>query len=93
LLRILMLWRVRFGLLWFGVVLSLATLAAGVALMAFSGTAVAAVVAGGVFGVAFWLRVTGPARVVLRYLERLVTHAGTFRALADLRVWFFRGLA
>jgi ATP-binding cassette subfamily C protein CydC len=23
----------------------------------------------------------------------MVTHAGTFRALADLRVWFFRGLA
>ncbi len=93
LFRILLLWRSRFGLLWFGVALSLATLAAGVALMAFSGTAVAAVVAGGVFGAAFWLRVTGPARVVLRYLERLVTHAGTFRALADLRVWFFRGLA
>jgi ATP-binding cassette subfamily C protein CydC len=93
LLRILMLWRSRFGLLWFGVLLSLATLAAGVALMAFSGTAVASVVAGGVFGVAMWLRVAGPSRVVLRYLERLVTQAGTFRALADLRVWFFRGLA
>ena len=25
--------------------------------------------------------------------ERLVTHAATFRALADLRVWFFRNLA
>ena len=33
------------------------------------------------------------ARVVLRYAERLVTHAATFRALADLRVWFFRNLA
>jgi ATP-binding cassette subfamily C protein CydC len=87
LLRILMLWRSRFGLLFFGVVLSVATLAAGVALMAFSG---AAVVAG---GVVLWLRVAGPSRVLLRYLERLVTHAGTFRALADLRVWFFRGLA
>ncbi len=30
---------------------------------------------------------------MLRYLERLVTHAATFRALADLRVWFFRRLA
>ena len=35
----------------------------------------------------------GTARVVLRYLERLVTHTATFRALADLRVWFFRRLA
>ena len=31
--------------------------------------------------------------VVLRYAERLVTHDATFRALADLRVWFFRGLS
>ena len=30
---------------------------------------------------------------MLRYLERLLTHAATFRALADLRVWFFRNLA
>ena len=30
---------------------------------------------------------------LLRYAERLVTHAATFRALADLRVWFFRNLA
>ena len=35
----------------------------------------------------------GPARVVLRYAERLLTHDATFRALADLRVWFFRNLA
>ena len=39
------------------------------------------------------LRGLGTARVVLRYAERLVTHAATFRALADLRVWFFRNLA
>ena len=39
------------------------------------------------------LRLLGSARVVLRYAERLVTHAATFRALADLRVWFFRNLA
>ena len=31
--------------------------------------------------------------MVLRYTERLLTHAATFRALADLRVWFFRNLA
>ena len=29
----------------------------------------------------------------LRYFERLATHSATFRALADLRVWLFRGLA
>jgi ATP-binding cassette subfamily C protein CydC len=31
--------------------------------------------------------------VVLRYGERMATHDAMFRALADLRVWFFRGLA
>ena len=39
------------------------------------------------------LRGLGGAGSSLRYLERLVTHAATFRALADLRVWFFRHLA
>jgi ATP-binding cassette subfamily C protein CydC len=93
LLRILALWRPRLPLLAFGVLISLATLVAGVALMAFSGATVAAVLTGGFLAAALWLRIAGPARVVLRYLERLVTHAATFRALADLRVWFFRGLA
>jgi ATP-binding cassette subfamily C protein CydC len=93
LLRILALWRARAGLLICGAVLSLATLAAGLALMAASGATVAAVLTGGALAAGLWLRIAGPARVVLRYFERLVTHAGTFRALADLRVWFFRGLA
>ena len=48
---------------------------------------------GGVLAAPLALRALGAARVVLRYLERLVTHAATFRALADLRVWFFRNLA
>jgi len=39
------------------------------------------------------LRVLGPTRVVSRYVERLTTHEATFRALTDLRIWFFRGLA
>jgi ATP-binding cassette subfamily C protein CydC len=93
LLRILALWRQRLPLLGLGLVISLATLAAGVALMAFSGATVAAVLASGFLSAALWLRIAGPSRVVLRYLERLVTHAATFRALADLRVWFFRGLS
>ncbi len=39
------------------------------------------------------MRAFGTARVVLRYIERLITHNATFRALADLRVWLFRRLA
>jgi ATP-binding cassette subfamily C protein CydC len=93
LLRILQLWRGRAGVLVWGLLLSIASLLAGVALMSFSGTTVAAVLTGAFVGVALWLRVTGPARVVLRYLERLVAHGATFKAIADLRVWFFRGLA
>ncbi len=114
LLRILALWRGRAGWLVAGLLMSLASVAAGVALLALSGGRVGATVAGlpgtaglGVAGrgvaaadaggavllggaLLGWL---GVGRVVLRYAERLATHEATFRALADLRVWFFAGLA
>jgi ATP-binding cassette, subfamily C, bacterial CydC len=96
LLRILRLWRGRTGWLVAGIFVSLAALAAGVGLMAVAGAALAtAVAAAGVLiaPTPALLRNLGCARVVLRYLERLITHAATFRALTDLRVWFFRGLA
>ena len=83
------LWRARWGWLIAGLVMALAALAAGIGLMALSG--VAAI--GGAALLAPWLRGLGAARVLLRYLERLTTHNAMFRALADLRVWFFRGLA
>jgi len=91
--RILTLWRGRAGWLALGLVISLAALATGVALMVVSGGLVAGLVTGALLSAPVALRVIGPARVVLRYLERLVTHDALFRALADLRVWFFRGLA
>ena len=93
LLRILGLWRGRALWLAAGVLVSLAALAAGVAMMAVGGATVAAAIAAGVLAAPLALRSLGSARVVLRYAERLVTHAATFRALADLRVWFFRNLA
>ena len=40
-----------------------------------------------------WLRPLILLRPVMRYLERLATHEATFRALADMRVWFFGRLA
>lgn len=84
---ILALWRRQSGWLLLGAIASLATLACGVALMAASGSAVSAgLIAGSVL-----LRTLGVSRVVMRYIERLITHMATFRALADLRVWFFRG--
>ena len=91
--RILGLWRGRAGWLAAGVVLSLIALAAGVGLMAVAGRTIALAVAAGVLAAPLALRALGTLRVVGRYLERVVTHEATFRALADLRVWFFHGLA
>ncbi len=92
-LRILGLWRSRAVWLVAGVLVSLAALAAGVGMMAVGGASVAAAILGGALVAPVALRLLGSARVVLRYAERLVTHAATFRALADLRVWFFRNLS
>jgi ATP-binding cassette subfamily C protein CydC len=93
LLRILYLWRTRALGLLAGIAVALASVAAGLALMALSGTTVAAVLVGAAISAPLWLRIAGPARVVLRYFERLVSHGATFRAIADLRVWFFRGFS
>ena len=93
LLRILALWRGRTGWLLFGLLVSLFALAAGVGLMAVSGTMIGVAVAAGVLFAPVALRGLGIARVLGRYFERLITHEATFRALADLRIWFFRHLA
>jgi ATP-binding cassette subfamily C protein CydC len=90
LVRILAIFRPHALYLSLGLLIALLSLAAALSLVTLSG---AAVVAGAALGAPLLLRIAGPARVVSRYLERLVTHGATFRALADLRVWFFRGLA
>jgi ATP-binding cassette, subfamily C, bacterial CydC len=92
-LRILGLWRGRAIWLVAGTIVSLAALLAGIGMMALGGTMVALAVATGVLVAPMALRVFGMARVLLRYFERLLTHDATFRALADLRIWFFRGIA
>lgn len=92
-LRILILWRGRIGWLTFGAALSVAALATALGLMTLSGVTIAAVLATGTLAATGWLRALGSARVLLRYFERLVTHDSMFRALSDVRVWFFRGLA
>jgi ATP-binding cassette subfamily C protein CydC len=93
LIDILSLWRSRWGWLALGAAVALASGLTGVALMALAGSHVAVLLLGaGLAGTAL-LAVLGPLRVVLRYAERLVTHGATFRALADLRVWLFTGLA
>jgi len=72
----------------------LITLAGTLVAVALSGVAGAMMgVTGLVLSAPLLLRLLGPARVVLRYFERLVSHDALFRAQADMRVWFFRGLA
>ncbi len=93
LLRILRLWHRQTGWLVGGMLVSLAAVAAGAAVMSIAGHVIGAAAALGVLAAPLALDVSGAARVVLRYAERLVTHNATFRALADLRVWFFRGLS
>ncbi len=92
--RVLGLWRGQARLLAVGVAISVAALLCGVALTVWAGRVA---VAGGAIGTAVAgaaiLRALGAGRIVLRYVERLVTHDATFRALSDLRVWFFREVA
>ena len=95
LLRILALWRGQRTLLALGVAAAVLSAGLGLALPAASaGLAFAAPVAAAtLLAASVGLRWLGASRVVARYAERLVTHAATFRALAALRVWMFRGLA
>ncbi|WP_287849600.1 thiol reductant ABC exporter subunit CydC [Acidiphilium sp.] len=93
LLRVILIWRRQAPAIVFGALVALASLAAGIALMAAAGHYIAAAALGITLAVPVALEVTGVARVVLRYLERLTTHDATFRALAALRLWFYRGLA
>ena len=92
-LRIATLWGRHFLWLTLALLLALAALVAGLGLMGVSGHYFAAMLLGVPVILPFLLQYTGAARVVLRYLERLIGHAAIFRALADVRVWMFRGLA
>lgn len=93
LLRILQLWRRQWVWLGIGVLVSVASVATGAALLALAGAHVAVLLLGLAVAAGALLPVLGVSRVILRYAERLVTHSATFRALAALRVWFFQRLA
>ncbi len=100
LLPILALWRGHAGWLLAGLAVSLLTVAAGVGLATAAGGMALRPLTGNAVGVLAALlflpgvvRGLGVARVVLRYGERMLTHAATFRVLAALRVWMFHGLA
>ena len=93
LLSVLALWRRQGWRLGVGVAVSLLALLCGLALLGVSGLRLAGASVGVLLVSAWSLRALGAGRVALRYVERLLTHGATFRALADLRVWFFRRLA
>jgi len=73
LLRILALWRHRAPWLALGMLVSLASVGSGVALMAVSGSLLAGLFGGAALIAPVLLRRLGLTRVVLRYLERLAT--------------------
>jgi ATP-binding cassette subfamily C protein CydC len=91
--KILGLWRLQSAYLTFGALLSLAALAAGAVLLENSGRMIGVAIAGGLLLLPFALQLTGTLRVILRYLERLVSHDAMFRALTRIRIWFFTGIA
>ena len=94
--RVLKLWGTRRRALAGGLVIGMLSALAGVALLALAGKGVAAGAGGvGLVGVAalIWLRPVVLIRPLLRWWERMASHAAAFQALADTRVWFFRRLA
>jgi ATP-binding cassette subfamily C protein CydC len=98
LIRVLGLWRSRAGWLVAGLLVAALAALVGVALLAVAGRGIAHAVTGaaifaGAAAALAWIWPIALMRPVLRYLDRLVSHAAAFRALADTRVWFFRRLA
>jgi ATP-binding cassette subfamily C protein CydC len=94
--RVLQLWGTRRRALAWGLVIGMLSALSGVALLALAGKGVAAGAGGvGLVGVSalIWLRPVVLVRPLLRWWERMSSHAAAFQALADTRVWFFRRLA
>ena len=95
--RVLRLWAPRRNALLLGLLVSMGSALSGVALLALAGKGVAAGVGAGVglIGVAalIWVRPFVLIRPLMRWWERMSTHAAAFRALADTRTWFFGRLA
>jgi len=94
--RLLAFLRPFWGWVVLSVILSAATVFAGIGLLGTSADLIAraalqpgiAALQVSIVGVRFF----GISRAVLRYLERLVSHSVNFRLLAQLRVWFYKRL-
>lgn len=88
-------WRRRFGALAIGILLSVAVLGAGLALLGLSGWFITAAGVAGLAGAGLTFDVFRPSagvrflalgRAAARYGERLATHDATLKGLAELRV-------
>ena len=90
--RIIRVWKPHYGRLITGIVIAELAVCSSLALMGQAGSRVAAAAVGIAAG-SMLLQAAGASQIVLRYLERLYTHDAMFRALSDLRVWFYRRLA
>ncbi|QDH15854.1 thiol reductant ABC exporter subunit CydC [Oecophyllibacter saccharovorans] len=95
LLTLLQVWHPQRGRLLAGLGVALGAALAGLLLMSQAGQRLGqAVLATGGAGAGYLLlRFSGVGRILLRYFERLLSHDAMFRALADLRLWFYRRLA
>lgn len=92
LMTIFTVWRSRLGYLFLGLIIAELSICSVFLLMGQTGSRLASAILG--VGVGFGaLHFVGSSRVILRYLERLITHDAMFRALTDLRVWFYRQLS
>ncbi|GBR15191.1 thiol reductant ABC exporter subunit CydC [Gluconobacter frateurii] len=90
--RIIQIWKPHYGRLITGGIIAELAVCSGLLLMGQAGSRIAAAAVGVAAGSAL-LQLAGSSQIVLRYLERLYTHDAMFRALSDLRVWFYRRLA
>ncbi|NVN88962.1 MAG: thiol reductant ABC exporter subunit CydC [Desulfuromonadales bacterium] len=91
--------RRQWGWMAAGIVLGMIVISANALLMALAGWFIASMAVSGLNGGAFdyfvpsaVIRALALVRTIGRYGERLVTHEGAFRFLADLRSWLFRRL-
>ncbi|GAD09394.1 ABC-type transport system [Gluconobacter frateurii NBRC 103465] len=90
--RVIQIWKPNYGRLITGGIIAELAVCSGLLLMGQAGSRVAAAAVGVAAG-SMLLQIAGSSQIVLRYFERLYTHDAMFRALSDLRVWFYRRLA
>ncbi|GBR25316.1 thiol reductant ABC exporter subunit CydC [Gluconobacter japonicus] len=90
--RVIQIWKPHYSRLITGGIIAELAVCSGLLLMGQAGSRVAAAAVGVAAG-SILLQIAGSSQIVLRYFERLYTHDAMFRALSDLRVWFYRRLA